>query len=77
MALARFVASSCVFFGLQLRKINPICALLQRMGIFRVEQKNFARKFNGDAGISLRISEKKRKAPHPGNGMWGGGIVCV
>jgi hypothetical protein len=42
--LASFVASSFVILSLQLRKIMPICALLQRMGIFGAERINFAQK---------------------------------
>jgi hypothetical protein len=38
-ALARFVASSCVLYGMPLRKIMPVCALLQRTGIFEGERK--------------------------------------
>jgi len=38
--LENFVASGFVLFGLQLRKIMAICALLQRMGILGVEREN-------------------------------------
>ena len=40
-ALASFVVNSCVLWKMQLRKITPICALLQRMAIFRVERGKF------------------------------------
>ena len=39
-ALASFVVSGFVLLRMQLRKIMPICALLQRMGIFRGEREN-------------------------------------
>ena len=42
-ALASFVVSGFVLLRMQLRKIMPVCALLQRMGIFRVERKNLLR----------------------------------
>ena len=38
-ALARFVASLFIFLRLQLRKIMAVCALLQRMEIFRGERE--------------------------------------
>jgi hypothetical protein len=39
-ALEIFVVSGFVLLRMHLRKIMPICALLQRMGIFGVERKN-------------------------------------
>jgi hypothetical protein len=42
--LENFVASGCVLYDLQLRGIMPICALLQRMGIFRREREKFRAK---------------------------------
>jgi hypothetical protein len=39
-ALASFVVSGFVLLRMQLRKIRPICALLQRMGIFGAEREN-------------------------------------
>ena len=38
--MASFVASNCVFLRLQLRKIMPVYALLQRMEIFGAEREN-------------------------------------
>ena len=46
MALASFVVSGFVLLRMPLRKIMPVCALLQRMGIFRAEREksqNFVR----------------------------------
>jgi hypothetical protein len=40
-ALASFVVNSCVLWKMQLRKITPICALLQRMGIFAAKREKF------------------------------------
>jgi len=52
-ALENFVASGFVLFGLQLRKIMAICALLQRMGIFGGEREISCkfRSFGGFGGI--------------------------
>ena len=38
-ALASFVVSGFVLLRMQLRKIMPVYALLQRMGIFRGERE--------------------------------------
>jgi hypothetical protein len=38
--LARFVVTGFVLYGMPLRRIMPVCALLQRMGIFGGEQEN-------------------------------------
>jgi hypothetical protein len=42
-ALASFVASHFVLWQIQLRKITPVCALVQRMGILGAELENIPR----------------------------------
>jgi hypothetical protein len=41
-SLASFVASGFILWRIQLRKIMAVCALLQRMGIFRCGAENIA-----------------------------------
>jgi hypothetical protein len=45
--LEKFVANGCVLCDLQLRRIMPICALLQRMGIFSAERENIPAHLGG------------------------------
>ena len=46
-ALARFVVTGFVLYRMQLRRIMPVYALLQRMGIFGGEQEKWASRTYG------------------------------
>jgi hypothetical protein len=49
-ALASFVVSGFVLLRMPLRKIMPVCAVLQRMGIFRAEREILLRTATGALG---------------------------